>query len=363
MQLPPFPPHVDSGRRSGRTSIIVTNYNYALYLGQAVQSALAQTDVEVEVVVVDDGSTDGSKEILASFGPAIKAVMQDNGGQNSAFNAGFAASTGSMVIFLDADDMLRPDIAAAVSDAVKNEPDLARVVFRLQAVDEVGEPLHLLVPPAGLPLPSGDVRAEVLRSADDVVWPPTTGNAFPAWVLAELLPLPVDDEPTGADMYLHPLSPLLGTVVALDRVGGSYRMHQRNAHYRGRTDTARSRFVLEISGRVHRRLDETAAALGLGRARPRSVALAAHRLVSLRLEPALHPVPGDTRMRALTAGLVAAAYRRDVGPVARAIYGCWMLVAAVAPRRAVSPLAEAFFLPELRPSFLRRVRRRARKAA
>jgi hypothetical protein len=158
-------------------------------------------------------------------------------------------------------------------------------------------------------------------------------------------------------MYLHPLTPLLGTVVALEQVGGSYRMHGHNAHYRGSMDVARSRFVLEVSHQVHRRLDQTAVALGLGRARPRSVALAAHRLVSLRLEPELHPLAGDTRLRALGAGLAAAVRRRDVRPAVRVVYACWLVVASFAPRRVVPALAEAFFLPERRPSMLRRVRR------
>ncbi|MCC2671779.1 MAG: glycosyl transferase, partial [Armatimonadetes bacterium] len=75
-------------------SVIINNYNYARYLPEAVESALAQTYPHTEVVVVDDGSTDHSRAVLAGYGDRLRTVFQENGGQASAFNAGFAASRG-----------------------------------------------------------------------------------------------------------------------------------------------------------------------------------------------------------------------------------------------------------------------------
>jgi len=75
-------------------SIIINNYNYARFLRDAIDSALNQTYDRTETIVVDDGSTDNSREIIAGYGDRIIPVLKENGGQNSAFDAGFAASAG-----------------------------------------------------------------------------------------------------------------------------------------------------------------------------------------------------------------------------------------------------------------------------
>src|SRR5215207_5228480 len=89
-------------------SVVVNNYNYERFLREAIDSALEQTYPHTEVVVVDDGSTDGSREVIAGYGEQVIPVLKENGGQASAFNAGFEASGGEVVIFLDADDYLFP---------------------------------------------------------------------------------------------------------------------------------------------------------------------------------------------------------------------------------------------------------------
>ena len=69
-------------------SIVITNYNYERYLAEAIESALAQRWADIEVVVVDDGSSDGSRGVIERFGDRVIAVFKENGGQGSAFNAG-----------------------------------------------------------------------------------------------------------------------------------------------------------------------------------------------------------------------------------------------------------------------------------
>src|SRR2546428_10583836 len=94
-------------------SIIINNYNYRRFLREAVDSALNQTYRNTEVIVVDDGSTDGSPEIIASYGDRIIPVLKQNGGQNSALNAGFSSSRGDVILFLDSDDVLLPTAVEA----------------------------------------------------------------------------------------------------------------------------------------------------------------------------------------------------------------------------------------------------------
>jgi hypothetical protein len=324
-------------------SIVVNNYNYARFLPDALDSATGQRGEAVEVIVVDDGSTDDSRAVIDGYAGRVRVILQENRGQKAAFNAGFSAATGDIVMFLDSDDVLGPLTASAVAKAFAEEPATARVVFRLAVVDADGRETGACTPSTSVRLPDGDVRASMLAFPDDLAWPPTSGNAFAAWALHRVMPLRVDDERVDADHDLHTLVPLLGPVGSLPGIGGLYRVHGANAVARQTVDVDRSRGILRRTLRSHTALAELAGNLGYPPADPRSVTTAAHRLVSLRLGGPGHPIPGDSRRRALGAGLRAACGRFDVPVRRRAAYGAWFLAAALGPRRAVRVLADAAF--------------------
>ena len=88
-------------------SVIIPSYNYAGFLLHAVSSVLQQRcpQVEVEVIVVDDGSTDNTAEVARSFGPDVHYIYQENQGLSAARNAGLHAARGDFIAFLDADDL------------------------------------------------------------------------------------------------------------------------------------------------------------------------------------------------------------------------------------------------------------------
>jgi glycosyltransferase involved in cell wall biosynthesis len=90
-------------------SVIIPCYNQAGYLGKAIESLLAQTYRPIEIVVVDDGSTDETPAVMDRYAARIKAVRQANAGLAGARNAGLAVAAGELVAFLDADDFLFPD--------------------------------------------------------------------------------------------------------------------------------------------------------------------------------------------------------------------------------------------------------------
>jgi glycosyltransferase involved in cell wall biosynthesis len=90
-------------------SILINNYNYGRFLGEAIDSALAQTYPNIEVIVVDDGSSDNSREVIAHYGARILPLLKTNGGQASALNAGFDVCTGEIICLLDADDLFKPE--------------------------------------------------------------------------------------------------------------------------------------------------------------------------------------------------------------------------------------------------------------
>jgi glycosyltransferase involved in cell wall biosynthesis len=97
-------------------SILINNYNYGRFLAQAIDSALRQDYSNIEVVVVDDGSADHSREIISSYGDLIRPVLKRNGGQASAFNAGVATSRGDLICFLDADDVFYPTKVSIIAE-------------------------------------------------------------------------------------------------------------------------------------------------------------------------------------------------------------------------------------------------------
>ena len=101
-----------------RISVVIPTYNRAGSVGEAIESALAQTREPDQVVVVDDGSTDDTSSILSTFGQRITVVTQSNAGVSAARNAGLARATGDWLAFLDSDDVWHPHrIATLVRDA------------------------------------------------------------------------------------------------------------------------------------------------------------------------------------------------------------------------------------------------------
>ncbi len=126
-------------------SIIIPNYNYESFVGAAIDSALNLDWPKVEVIVVDDGSTDGSANIIRSYGDKIKAIFQGNGGQLAACNAGFAASQGDIVIFLDSDDLLHPSLIKELAAVWR--PGVSKVQFQMQIIDASASAYGFRFPP------------------------------------------------------------------------------------------------------------------------------------------------------------------------------------------------------------------------
>jgi glycosyltransferase involved in cell wall biosynthesis len=122
-----------------RVSVIIPTYNYARYLDQAVRSVLAQTYPAAEILVVDDGSKDNTREVAESFGNQIRYIYQENAGPSAARNHGIREATGEWVAFLDSDDWWVPEKLELQAAEVRRDPEVAFVYCAVWGVTPDGE--------------------------------------------------------------------------------------------------------------------------------------------------------------------------------------------------------------------------------
>ncbi len=312
-------------------SIVINNYNYEAHLPACIDSALAQTYRPLEVIVVDDGSTDGSRRVIEGYGDRVRPVLRENGGQGAALNSGFAAARGEVIFFLDADDALLPDAAAEVMAAWR--PDLAKVQFPLEWVDADG--ISMGGAWCSSPLRTSDVRPQ-LRRYGNYSAPPMSGNAFSRRCLEQILPVEEPPLRRGADGYVIALAGLYGPIAQIDRILGQYRIHGKNQSETGGTNLKLLRRRMVNNLETERGLKEHAARLGapiehsLTWSNPR---FCRTRLLSLRVDPEGHPYPEDTVGKLLAAGVRASLNDDRMGRGKQILYAAWLVGLSLLPRQ------------------------------
>jgi glycosyltransferase involved in cell wall biosynthesis len=223
-----------------KLSIIIDNYNYANYVGAAIDSALAVDWPDKEIIVADDGSTDNSREVILAYGSRIIPLFLSNGGQNSACNAAFERSSGDIINFLDADDILFPSVADTLRSAWYDR--VSKVQWSLVLTDKNLTPLGRCFPTYRQEPTPEWVRQMLARTAH---YPFSLGGAWARSFLRQVFPLPVregviqggangDYRVPVIDHYLSKLAPFFGDVVCIShhRPQGVYRMHSSNNHCR-----------------------------------------------------------------------------------------------------------------------------------
>ncbi len=218
-------------------SILINNYNYADYLGEAIDSALNQTYGQIEVIVVDDGSTDHSRSIIERYGDRIQAIDQTNQGQAAAFNAGFARSRGEIICFLDADDVFYPGKATAIAAIFQAHPEIGWCFHPLQLVQDGTAML------AAAPTTDATVAADLVAIHDltdrmqrgqlaepfDFPIPATSAMCFRRSLLQQILPMPVGEGISLNDSYVKFVALGLGPGAALNQPIAVQRIHANNA--------------------------------------------------------------------------------------------------------------------------------------
>jgi len=332
-------------------SIIVGNYNYEQFVAAAVDSALQQTYPKLEVIVIDDGSTDGSRPLLEQYRDKVQLIFKENGGPTTTIHAGWAAARGEIVMFLDADDMLRADAVEKIVAAWR--PDIVKLQFPLTVVDRDGRPKGFV--PAC-------TRALDARQIDRLVrrWgiyptPPTSGNAYARRLLEQLLPLDTRRFPYGVDGALNAVAPLYGAVVSLGVSLGCYRVHGTNLWAGAPLDAERFRAYITIGRDEANFVREHAALRGirLSSADPldHSLVFLERRLTLKKLDPA-HPMSRDDRPLRLFLKLCCCVGVYERGLLRCVVTLAWFLATTLAPPRLAMKLLAYRYVPAGRPAVI-----------
>lgn len=334
MQTETVRPGATSSQAPMRFSVLVANYNYDRFLGRAIESALALDWPDVEVIVVDDGSTDNSREVIDSFAGSVTAIYQNNGGQRSANNTAFAHATGEVVVFLDADDVLDPGFARAVAAAWS--PTVTKVQVQMQLIDAEDRPFGDLIPNFAFRPEPAQISAWS-RNSTEYPTPPGSGNAYARRFLDQFFPIG-EEHDDATDSTCLALAPLMGDVVTIVQPLVKYRQHGANDSNLG---TRSDNFGREVARAMRRQksAEDICERLGVELPRPNSLRRSRHllqlRAASLRMEPASHPLPGDGR---ITAGMdaIRSVFRKNFDPLKkRVVVAGWVLAVLAAP----APLA------------------------
>jgi glycosyltransferase involved in cell wall biosynthesis len=203
-------------------SIIITCFNYELFIRKCIDSALQQKYPNLEVIVVDDGSTDGSWQRIQEYQDRIIALRTENRGALGCSLTGFSLSKGDFVHFLDADDLLLPDALQQIATHLR--PDVSKVQFMLLPIDHTGNPIGDAFPQ----LAASESSLSLIQSIHRRGYyntPPTSGNVYRRDVYENLGDLSYERAIDGVP-YL--LAPFVGNVVSIDKPLGKYRIHNAN---------------------------------------------------------------------------------------------------------------------------------------
>ena len=341
---------------SNTASIIISNYNYAPFLRQAIESALAIDWPDVEVIVVDDGSTDRSREIIRGYGARVLPVFQENSGQLAAYEAGFALSRGQYIVFLDSDDLLEPQIMREAACVWYD--GVSKVQVQMRVIDRDGRPSGSIFPPFYVVPSPEQVRRWVL-STSAYPTPPGSGNVFSRAMVRKILPVRERFDYAG-DSYTLAAAPVLGDVVTIAKPLARYRVHGRNdgamleidpRKFSGELRRAQNRFA------YMRRLAEEEGLRAEPSATHFSLANVPYRVSSFRLNRGQHPIEGDSPWRILRDAFGAAARPQGLTAGARASILVWSVAVIAAPLGIARALIRWRFVPAARPQFLRRALR------
>jgi glycosyltransferase involved in cell wall biosynthesis len=243
-------------------SVLIANYNYARFLGHALESVLRQTYRCIEIIVCDDGSSDDSCSVVESYAAQDARVrlvrLPHNRGMAGATNAAYAASSGEIICLLDADDSFAPGKIGKLVQHFRSHPRAGLVLHPLTVTDAVGRPIQQI--PYLTRFERGWVAPRVIARGGRWRDMPTSALCLRREAAALAFPIPEPQFRRAADGFIFTLLPLLTEVSAIDEPLAHYRIHGANdLAARGLSvESIRSRqaFLEQQNSAVNQRLGE-----------------------------------------------------------------------------------------------------------
>ncbi len=222
-------------------SVLIDTFNHERFIEQAIASVLAQDApmAHVEIVIVDDGSTDHTPEIVRRFEPRVRLVRKQNGGQGSAFNVGIPECHGDIVVFLDGDDWWEKGKLRAILQEFEDNPGIGAVGNGLYEVDADGKRLFTNTPDR--------IYRCFFHTVEEGKWfwelmsfMGTSRLAIRKAVLDKILPVP-EDIVIEADEYLATLAVAISGAIVITEPLTNYRFHAGNLYQYGAYDLRKAR--------------------------------------------------------------------------------------------------------------------------
>jgi glycosyltransferase involved in cell wall biosynthesis len=334
-----------------RLSIIIANYNHRDFVGAAIESALAVDWPDKEVIVVDDASTDDSRGVIEGFDGRVAAHFRPRSYQLGAHMFGFDQSTGDIIIFLDSDDLLEPEVMREVAKIWR--PGVSKVQYPMSVIDATGAELGSTIPRF---LPNDEpekLRHAYLRTMAYTT-PPGSGNAYSRDLVRKVF----EFGPTApqSDGVLLTAAPLLGEVLTIRKPLARYRIHATNTMAMASLDAGKLRIRLEedvVKARLFAALSQEA---GLSAARDPlrySISHLEYRLASYLVEPSAHPFPADTKS-SLVYYLMSSAVKSSQIPLRyRMFVLAWTIACALIPPSLCQSFVLWRFIPMSRPRVIK----------
>jgi len=243
-------------------SVLIDTYNHERFIEQAIVSVLEQdmSAADMEVIVVDDGSTDTTPAIVRKFNPRVRYLRKVNGGQASAFNAGIPKTQGEVVAFLDGDDWWAKEKLRLVLEAFASNPEVAVIGHSIfEAAEERGRPLPIR--------PLGQCHLRLSNPEEAKLFSQlrcflgTSRVTIRREILSQVLPIP-EELVVEADEFMFTLAVAIGGAVVLDRPLTYYRLHANNLFQFRTGDEGKIRRKRDVMSCLERELPPRLALLG-----------------------------------------------------------------------------------------------------